>query len=201
MRAYFITKRIFDVLFSLVILIFFIPLWVGIAILIKIDSKGPIFFIQKRPGYQKKIIRVFKFRSMKINSEIMIKGEEVLKDDTRITRIGKFLRNNKIDEIPQILNIIKGDMSLIGPRPERIESLEDYTEEIEKRLGILPGITGLAQVSGNIYLSLNERYKYDLYYVKNCSFMLDIKILFRTVKVILFGEEKYVNLPLISLGD
>ena len=121
----------------------------------------------------------------------MIKGQEVMKDDPRVTVIGKILRRTKIDELPQVLNVLKHDMSLIGPRPERVASLADYDDEISKRLDMLPGITGLAQVSGNIYLTLQDRYRLDVYYVEHFSLWLDIKILFKTIGVVLFGEEKF----------
>lgn len=128
----------------------------------------------------------------------MIKGKEVMPDDNRITPIGRFLRRTKIDEIPQLLNVLKGEMSLVGPRPERISSLEDYDDETWKRLTVRPGMTGLAQVSGNIYLDLQERYKYDVYYVENFSLWLDIRIIIRTIGVIVLGEEKFVNMKIVD---
>ncbi len=192
-------KRVFDIFVSLFIIIVFLPIWLLVCILIKLTSKGPIFFLQDRPGYNKKIFKVYKFRTMKPGSEQMIKGKEVSKDDDRITGIGKFLRRTKIDEIPQLINVLKGEMSLVGPRPERVASLEDYTDEISKRLNMLPGLTGLAQVSGNIYLSLEDRYVLDVYYVEHFSLLLDIKILFRTVGVVLFGEEKYKDKQLVEI--
>lgn len=192
-------KRIFDLLFSVFVLIVFSSFLIFVAIIIKITSKGPVFFVQKRPGKNKKIFKIYKFRTMKIGSEKMTKGKEVFGDDSRITKIGKFLRRTKIDEIPQLINVIKGEMSWIGPRPERIDSLDDYDEEISKRLYVRPGITGLAQVSGNIYIELKKRYEYDLYYVNNYSLLLDIKILIRTLLVILFGEEKFKDKPLVNL--
>lgn len=184
-------KRGFDVFVSIFLLVSFFPMWGLICVLIKMDSRGPIFFLQDRPGLHRKIFRVYKFRTMKQGSEKMVKGQEVMKDDDRITPIGRFLRRSKIDEIPQLLNVLKGDMSLVGPRPERVASLEDYTDEIAKRLNMLPGLTGLAQVSGNIYLSLDERYKLYVYYVEHFSLWLDVRILIRTVGVVLFGEERY----------
>lgn len=192
-------KRAFDLFVSLVIVIVFIPIWIIVAVLIKITSPGPVFFLQDRPGYHKKIFKVYKFRTMKLGSEKMVKGQEVMKDDDRVTSVGKFLRRSKMDELPQILNVLKGEMSLIGPRPERVASLEDYNDEISKRLNMLPGMTGLAQVSGNIYLSLADRYKLDVYYVEHFSLWLDIKILFRTVGVVLFGEEKYLGKELVKI--
>lgn len=198
-----ITKRVVDILVSLVILVTFSPIWLLIAILIKATSTGPVFFLQDRPGQFKNIFKVYKFRTMKPGSDIMIKGQEVMKDDPRITTIGRFLRRSKLDEIPQLINVLRGEMSLVGPRPERIASLEDYTDEIAKRLDMKPGMTGLAQVSGNIYLSLQDRYKLDVYYVENFSLWLDFKIILRTVGVVVFGEDKYLkkNLVDIELGN
>jgi undecaprenyl phosphate N,N'-diacetylbacillosamine 1-phosphate transferase len=194
-----IIKRFIDIILSLIVLILFLPIWSIVAILIKTTSKGPIFFLQDRPGQNKKIFKVYKFRTMKPGSERMVKGQEVMKNDNRITTIGKFLRRTKLDEIPQILNVLKGEMSLVGPRPERISSLEEYDEEISKRLNMRPGLTGLAQVSGNIYLNLQDRYKLDVYYVEHFSLWLDIKIFFRTIGVVLFGEDKYMNKKLVKL--
>lgn len=184
-------KRFFDIIVSLIVLVPFFPFWLIIALLIKLTSRGPVFFLQDRPGYKKKIFKIFKFRTMKTGSEKMVKGQEVMKDDERITSIGHFLRRTKIDEIPQILNVLKGDMSLVGPRPERVASLEDYDDEISKRLDMLPGMTGLAQVNGNIYLNLKDRYKLDVYYVEHFSLGLDLWILIRTIGVVLCGEEKF----------
>ncbi|WP_053360975.1 sugar transferase [Bacillus sp. FJAT-27251] len=191
-------KRLLDIVVSLIVLIPFLPIWIFIAILIKVTSEGPIFFLQDRPGKNKKIFKVYKFRTMRPGSEKMVKGQEVMKDDDRITAIGKFLRRSKLDEIPQILNVLKGEMSLVGPRPERVASLADYDEEIFKRLNMSPGMTGLAQVSGNIYLSLEDRYKLDVYYVENFKILLDLRILIRTVGVVLFGEDKYVDKSLVD---
>lgn len=192
-------KRLFDFIFSLVVLIVFLPVWLIIAFLIKITSRGPVFFLQERPGKNKKIFKIYKFRTMKPGSEKMIKGKEVMNNDDRVTVIGKMLRRTKLDEIPQMLNILKGEMSLVGPRPERIASLEEYDDEISKRLNARPGITGLAQVSGNIYLDLKDRYKFDVYYVENFSILLDIKIIIRTFLVVLFGEDKFKDKPLINV--
>jgi len=194
-------KRLFDIIISLIILIVFLPLWIVVAILIKITSPGPIFFLQDRPGQYKEIFKVYKFRTMKPGSEKMIKGKEVMLDDDRITSIGKFLRRSKIDEIPQVLNVLKGEMSIVGPRPERIASLEDYDDEISKRLIMKPGMTGLAQVSGNIFLDLKDRYKLDVYYVEHFSLWLDLKIILRTFGVILYGEDRYVDKCLVDINE
>lgn len=194
-------KRLMDILLSLIVLIVFLPIWILIAILIKLTSEGPALFLHARPGLNKEIFYVYKFRTMKPGSETMIKGKEVMNDDVRITSVGRFLRRSKLDEIPQVINVLKGEMSLVGPRPERMDSLEDYNEEISKRLNVRPGITGLAQVSGNIYLTLQDRYKLDVYYVENHSLVLDLKILFRTVGVVLYGEKKYTDKVLTPIGQ
>lgn len=191
-------KRFIDILIALIVVTVFLPVWIVIALVIKFTSKGPIFFLQDRPGRNRKIFKVFKFRTMRPGSEKMVKGVEVMADDDRITAVGRFLRRSKLDEIPQCLNVLRGEMSLIGPRPERVASLEDYDDEISKRLNMLPGMTGLAQVSGNIYLDLQQRYKLDVYYVEHYSLWLDIRILLRTVGVVFLGEEHYANKPLVS---
>jgi undecaprenyl phosphate N,N'-diacetylbacillosamine 1-phosphate transferase len=196
-----IIKRIFDIIISFIVLVPFLPLWIILAVLIKATSQGPIFFLQDRPGLHREIFKVYKFRTMKPGSEKMVKGQEVMKEDDRVTKVGKFLRRSKLDEIPQVLNVLKGDMSLVGPRPERIASLEDYDAEISKRLNMRPGMTGLAQVSGNIYLSLEDRYKLDVHYVEHFSLWLDCKIILRTVGVVILGEDKYANNLLVDINQ
>lgn len=197
-QAQWALKRLFDILASLLVLVLFFPVWLVVAVLIKATSPGPVFFVQERPGKGRKLIRVYKFRSMRPGSEKMVKGKEVLRDDDRVTAVGRFIRRTKIDEIPQCVNVLKGEMSLVGPRPERVASLEDYDEEISKRLNVRPGMTGLAQVSGNIYITLAERYRLDVYYVEHFSLWLDIRILIRTVGVVLLGEEWYKDRPLVK---
>ena len=194
-------KRLFDIFVSLIVIVPFFPVWLVVALVIRLTSEGPVFFLQDRPGKDKKIFKVYKFRTMRPGSEKMVKGVEVMKDDDRVTAVGRFLRRSKLDEIPQCLNVLKGEMSLIGPRPERVASLADYDEEISKRLNMLPGMTGLAQVSGNIYLTLQQRYKLDVYYVEHFSLWLDIRILLRTVGVVLLGEEHYMGKPLVSIEE
>lgn len=195
-----IVKRIIDFVFSLLLLVFLLPIFIVIAVIIKVTSEGPVIFKQKRPGLNREIFEVYKFRTMKPGSEIMIAGKEVLSDDDRVTSIGKYLRRFKVDELPQILNVLKGEMSLVGPRPERIASLADYTDEISKRLDMLPGMTGLAQVSGNIHLTLLDRYKYDVHYIENYNLLLDLKIVVRTIGVILFGEDRYIEKNLVAFS-
>lgn len=198
LKAQLAVKRLADIAVSLLVLVLLFPVWLLVAVLIKATSPGPVFFLQERPGKNRELFKVYKFRSMRLGSEKMVKGVEVMRDDDRVTTIGRFIRRTKIDEIPQCLNVLKGEMSLIGPRPERVASLEDYDEEISKRLNVRPGMTGLAQVSGNIYITLAERYRLDVYYVEHFSLWLDIRILFRTVGVVLLGEARYKDRPLVE---
>lgn len=192
-------KRIFDLFFSCLGLVLFFPAGLLIAGMVKLTSPGPVFFMQERPGYKRRMFRIYKFRTMRPGSEKMVKGKEVMKDDSRITGFGRFLRRTKLDETPQLLNVIKGEMSLVGPRPERVSSLADYTPFIEHRLSMRPGLTGLAQVSGNIYLDLQERYALDVYYVRHFSLLLDLKILLRTLGVVFFGEAHYKGKALVRM--
>lgn len=201
LRVQLFIKNFFDVCLSAVLVVILLPFFLIISLVIKIDSQGPIFFIQERPGLGGELFKVYKFRTMNPGSEKMVKGQEVGLDDDRITRFGKFLRRYKIDELPQLFNVLKGEMSLIGPRPERVESLKDYSAETRKRLYMKPGLTGLAQVSGNICIPLEHRYKYDVYYVENFSIWLDIRIIVRTIGVVLRGEGKYVDRQLVSLDE
>ena len=186
-------KRFIDIFLALLALIAFLPLWLIVCLLIKIDSPGKVLFLHKRPGYKTKIFRVYKFRTMRLGSEKMIRGKEVTLNDERITRIGKLLRRFKIDEVPQILNVLKGEMSIVGPRPEREDYLLEYTEEELKRFNMKPGLTGLSQVSGSIYLTLEERHRLDVWYVENFSLWLDFKIILKTIPVVLLGEKRFVK--------
>jgi undecaprenyl phosphate N,N'-diacetylbacillosamine 1-phosphate transferase len=200
-KAQLMLKRAADTVISSFLLIVLTPVFVVTALAIKLTSRGPVFFIQERPGQHAKIFRVYKFRTMRPGSEVMVKGKEVFLDDDRITQVGRFLRRTKIDELPQLINVVRGEMSLVGPRPERIASLQEYDDEIAKRLNMRPGMTGLAQVSGNIYLDLTERYKLDVHYVENFSLWLDIRILARTFGVVVLGEQRFVDRPLIDLTN
>ena len=188
-----IVKRFIDFVSSLLLLVWLSPFFLVIALIIKVTSKGPVIFKRKRPGLNLEIFEVYKFRTMKPGSETMIAGKEVLSDDDRVTSIGKYLRRFKVDELPQILNVLRGEMSLVGPRPQRIDYLDRYTAEELKRFQMLPGLTGLAQVSGNIYLTVEERTQKDLEYVNNYSLGLDFKIILKTLGVVAFGEDKYAK--------
>jgi putative colanic acid biosynthesis UDP-glucose lipid carrier transferase len=189
-------KRLFDIIFSLFVLIFLLSWLVPImAILIKLESRGPIFFKQGRPGIEEKEFFCFKFRSMKINKTT---EQEASKNDPRVTKIGRFIRKTSIDEMPQFLNVLMGDMSVVGPRPHLWSQNKAYGNKIKKymvRHYVKPGITGLAQVRGFRGEIENDedminRIKYDVFYIENWSLILDIKIIAQTVINIFKGEEK-----------
>jgi undecaprenyl phosphate N,N'-diacetylbacillosamine 1-phosphate transferase len=179
-------KRIFDIVASGVVLIFLLPIFAIIGILIKLDSKGPVFFIQQRAGKYGKPFDAFKLRTMVDNAEKMGKG--LKKDDPRITRVGKYLRWG-IDELPQLINVFKGEMSIVGPRPTLMSQVEQYTDEHRRRLEMKPGITGWALVNGRNKLSWIEKIEYDIWYIDNWSLWLDTKILFKTLWVVLITRE------------
>ncbi len=191
-RRYF--KRILDFTLSLIAIIVLSPLLVSVAITIRLESKGPIFFAQERPGKDKKIFKVYKFRTMVQDAVKYQKvGVEVIGSDSRITSLGKFLRRFKIDELAQLINILKGDMSIVGPRPTLPEYMEQYEDWELKRFNERPGLTGLAQINGNIYLERQEKSTFDVRYVENIRFIIDLKIVIKTVGIVLFGEEKFIN--------
>lgn len=183
-------KRGFDIGLSFIGLVVFSPLMLLMFILIKITMPGPAFFIQERVGKGQKLFRILKFRTMKIDREAEQK-HDTSKDAQRVTRLGKFMRRTKIDELPQLFNVLKGDMSLIGPRPTFKEQADQYSKRQKKRLSVRPGMTGLAQVNGNASLSWEERIEYDIQYVEQFTLQLDLIILLKTARVVLLGEEKY----------
>lgn len=183
-------KRLIDIFGSSLGLLILFPLFVFTALLIKYTMPGPIFFKQKRVGKNKKQFQILKFRTMKVDKE----AEENLdfsKDGERLTGLGKILRRTKIDELPQLINVLLGDMSLVGPRPTIMKQVKKYTKYQEKRLNMRPGMTGLAQVNGNITLSWEKRIDYDIEYNRNFSLLLDFKILFKTIAIVILGEEKF----------
>lgn len=185
-------KRLLDFILSLCAIIVLSPIFIVVIIIILIDDYGPIFFKQKRVGKNKKIFNVIKFRTMVVNAEkYQIVGKEITGSDSRILKSGYVLRRLKIDELPQLINILKGDMSIVGPRPTLPEYLSEYEEWELKRFDVRTGLTGLAQVNGNIYLSREERSKYDIEYIDHITFFNDIKIIIKTILVIIFGEGKF----------
>lgn len=190
--VYSITKRGLDIILSTIGLIVLSPLFLLIGIIIKIDSKGPVLFAHKRIGKNGKMIKIYKFRTMFENAEDMIKSftEEQLKEfqenyklkqDHRITKVGKFLRKTSLDELPQIVNILKGELSIVGPRPVVENELEKYGPNRNKFLSVIPGLTGYWQANGRSTTTYEERIKMELFYVDNRSLWLDIKIFFKTI--------------------
>jgi exopolysaccharide biosynthesis polyprenyl glycosylphosphotransferase len=188
-------KRLLDVAGALGGLIILSPLLVVVAVLIKLTSPGPVFFRQKRVGADEKVFTCYKFRSMyedaeRRQAELEAQNEAggvifKIKDDPRITPIGRFIRDSSIDELPQLINVLKGEMSLVGPRPLPLRDFERMDELDKKRLGTVPGITGYWQISGRSDLSFKEMLRLDLYYIENWSLYLDIKIILKTVMVVL----------------
>ncbi|MBJ6359784.1 sugar transferase [Paenibacillus sp. GCM10012307] len=199
---YMLCKRALDVTASGVGLVLLSPLLLIVAICIKLeDPKGKVLFSQIRVGKQGQTFRMYKFRSMVHDAEAqlekLLKHNEVegamfkMKDDPRITRIGRFIRKTSIDELPQLLNVLRGEMSLVGPRPPLPREVEAYTNYDRQRLAVTPGCTGLWQVSGRNELSFAQMVELDLKYIRNRSMLLDLKILVLTVKVILFPNSAY----------
>lgn len=190
-KLYEFFKRIFDIIIAIIGLIIGLPFLIVFGVAIKLEDGGPIFYKQERLSKNNKIFFVYKLRSMRIDAEKNGMQQWAQKNDIRITKTGKFIRKTRIDEIPQFLNILKGDMSLIGPRPERPELTYKFNEEIPgfmDRLLIKPGLTGLAQVNGGYDISPEEKLKWDLNYIKNRSLFMDIKIIFKTIIVVFTGE-------------
>lgn len=190
-------KRIFDILISFLIIIISLPFDIIIAAAIKFDSPGTIFFTQERCGQDGRVFKMIKFRSMYSDAEKKSGPVWSQKGDPRITKVGKILRKIRVDEIPQMLNVLKGEMSLVGPRPERPYFVEKFTEQIpyyKRRLKVRPGITGWAQVKHKYDESIEDvkaKLRYDLFYIENMSLRMDFKILFRTVFVVMFGKGHY----------
>ncbi len=184
MYRYFV-KRLLDIVLSGFALIILSPVYLILAILIRVKLGSPIIFHQERPGKDQKIFTLCKFRTM--TDEKDEKGN-LLPDNKRLTKFGKLLRATSLDELPELWNIFKGDMSIIGPRPLLVSYLPYYTEEEQLRHTVRPGLTGLAQVSGRNFLDWDNRLKKDVEYVQNLSFWMDVKVLFLTVKVIFVKE-------------
>ncbi len=175
-------KRIIDFLVSLVILLFFSPLIVVLIILLAISTKGTPFFLQKRPGKNGKIFTIIKFKTM---NDLCDDNGDLLPDSKRITKMGKLMRKTSLDELLQLINVLKGEMSLIGPRPLLIEYLPLYNTVQAQRHNVRPGITGWAQINGRNSISWEEKFTYDVWYVKNISLKTDLIILLRTIKIVL----------------
>ena len=179
-------KRILDLILSLMALIVLMPLMIIIGILVRINLGSPIIFKQKGPGRNEQIFTLYKFRTMTDKRDI---DGNLLPDEYRLTKFGKFLRSTSLDELPELINIIKGDMAIVGPRPLLVEYLPYYTEEEKHRHDVRPGLTGLAQVNGRNAISWEEKLKYDTEYIKKISFYSDLKIIFKTIKKTIKRED------------
>ena len=170
-------KVIFDKTLALFLIILFSPIYIVVSLLIFFKMGSPILFRQKRPGYKEKIFGIYKFRTMTNEKD---KDGNLLPDDKRLVGIGKFIRSTSLDELPQLFNVLKGEMSFVGPRPLLVEYLHLYNQKQKRRHDVKPGITGWAQVNGRNAISWEQKFDYDVWYVDNQSFLLDIKILWLT---------------------
>jgi len=187
---YIILKELLDKITALILVILTLPYWIVIAVVIKIDSKGPVFFWHKRVGKNGKPFNIYKFRTMHRDAQANAQAPSA-KDDPRVTRVGKFLRQFSLDEIPQLINVIKGDMSLVGPRPEMPFIVETYQQWQRDRFLVKPGITGLWQIAGRKDLPLQDNIEYDFYYINNRSLILDLAILFETISIVFIKRGAY----------
>jgi lipopolysaccharide/colanic/teichoic acid biosynthesis glycosyltransferase len=181
-------KYALDRLFALFLIIILSPIWVAIMIAIKLDDGGSVFFTQDRLGKDASIFQIYKFRTMIEDADRFLDEKGQVTTQNRITPVGKFLRALSLDELPQLLNILKGEMSVIGPRPVLPFHLPRYTPEQKRRLLMKPGVTGLAQVNGRNTLKWSQRIAYDVWYIDHYSLWLDVKILIKTVKVVFLRE-------------
>ena len=188
-------KRILDVLISLTFIVLFSWLYLILVILVRIKLGSPVLFCQERPGYNEKIFTLYKFRTMTDKRDE--KGN-LLPDSERLTKFGSILRSTSLDELPEMLNILKGDMSLIGPRPLLVEYLPYYTEEEKQRHSVRPGLTGLAQVSGRNYLAWDKRLARDVEYVNHISFVMDLRIIIKTIMVVFKKEDVSVDTNVVE---
>lgn len=191
-RLYSVTKKSIDLILSFIGLILLIPVFLILAILVKLDSKGPVFYAHTRKGKNRSDIKIYKFRTMYSNSDEIFESfsdeqkEEYYKNfkldnDPRVTKVGDFLRRTSLDEIPQLINVLKGDLSLVGPRPIVEKEICKYGQYADKLFSVIPGITGYWQSHGRSDTSYEERIEMDMYYIDNRSILLDIKIMFKTV--------------------
>lgn len=178
-------KRLLDFILSLIAIIILSPVYIIVALLVKIKLGSPVLFTQDRPGLNEKIFKMYKFRTM--TSETDNEGH-LLPDEVRLTSFGKLLRSTSLDELPELFNILKGDMSIVGPRPLLVKYLPRYNEEQKHRHDVRPGLTGLAQVNGRNTITWEDKFKYDVEYTKNVTFINDVKIILETVLKVLQRE-------------
>ena len=178
-------KRAMDIFLSLFALVFLSPVLLIVALLVRVKLGSPIVFKQERPGLNEKIFTMYKFRTMTDEKDV---NGQLLSDSVRLTSFGKFLRSTSIDELPELLNILKGDMSIIGPRPLLVEYLPLYNETQRKRHDVRPGLSGLAQVNGRNAISWEEKFEYDILYVDNLTFINDCRIIYKTIAKVFVKE-------------
>ncbi len=191
-----LVKRILDFVLSIIGIVFLLPVWIIVPILIKLDDGGPVYYLAPRIGKDSKKIFMCKFRSMKVDNKDIRNADGSTfnsADDPRVTKIGRFLRKTSIDELPQLFNVIKGEMSLIGPRASTWDALSSYKEDEIDKMKVCPGITGYTQAYYRNSISVREKRLYDAWYANNVSFGLDIKVFFRTIKTVLTHENIYTN--------
>lgn len=190
MTTYLLCKRLLDFILALSLVILFTPLFFLVAIGIKFSSKGPLFFRQQRVGYKGRLFPILKFRTMHVELSRPIAQTTNWGDG--VFAFGGLLRRFKIDELPQVVNIISGDMSFVGPRPCLPETFNAMPRWAKKRAEMRPGLTGIAQINGNTNLAWEERWNYDIRYVDNCGFWLDLLVILKTIIVVIYGEQKKV---------
>ncbi|WP_299601730.1 sugar transferase [uncultured Aquimarina sp.] len=190
-----IFKRVLDFSVAFVVLLCISPLFFILIVFLAIANNGKPFFVQRRPGKNEKVFSIIKFKTM---NDLKDSDGNLLPDKDRMTSVGTFVRKTSLDEIPQLVNVLKGDMSLIGPRPLIIEYLPVYNETQKKRHNVRPGITGWAQVNGRNSISWTKKFEYDVWYVENCSFLLDVKIIGLTLKKVLKKEDVNLSNELTS---
>ena len=178
-------KRLFDFILSLIAIIVLSPIYIIVAVLVRIKLGSPVLFTQDRPGKDEKIFKMYKFRTMTSDTD---EQGNLLPDEVRLTKFGKALRSTSLDELPELFNILKGDMSIVGPRPLLVRYLPLYNEHQKHRHDVRPGFTGWAQCNGRNAISWEEKFDLDVFYVNHISFLLDVKIVFKTVKTVLCRE-------------
>ena len=191
-------KRLFDFIISISIFLILSPLFIILTILLAVSNKGKPFFVQARPGKAEKIFKVIKFKTM---TDEMDDNGQLLSDIKRLTVIGTFVRKTSLDELPQLFNVIKGDMSLIGPRPLLVNYLPLYSDKHKRRHEVRPGITGWAQVNGRNSALFSKRFENDVWYVDNLSFILDIKIILLTIRNVIFSDGNIPGQDVMDVDD
>jgi len=178
-------KRVFDILFSLIVVIILSPVFIVVSIVLVISDGFPLFFTQIRPGKNGNLFKLHKFRTMKV---VRNRNDELSADGDRITKFGNFLRRTSLDELPELFNVMKGEMSIVGPRPLLMQYLGRYSDEQSRRHEVLPGITGWAQINGRNAISWEEKFRLDVWYVDNWTFWMDFRIIFQTIWKVIKGE-------------